>query len=53
MLNCRMTEADAAEWGKQNDCEVEKILDSWEERTGHLGWGDGPVRVTPAPGMEE
>ena len=51
MLNYRMTEADAAEWGKQNDCEVEKIPDSGEERTGpYLRWGDGPV---PAPGMEE
>ena len=49
-LRWRMTEAEAVEWGEKNGCDIEKIPHSGEQSTGYLGWGDGPVRVTPAPG---
>jgi hypothetical protein len=52
LLRWRMTEAGAAEWAGNNDCEIEKIEGSGEER-------DGSVRAamsaaqTSAPGQEQ
>ena len=47
-----MTEAEAAEWGEKNDCKIEKIPASGEEREVCYGPNGYGGLGTPAPGME-
>jgi len=44
-----MTEADAAEWARNNKVELEKVRGSREEREDYSGTSDGQP-VAPAPG---
>lgn len=49
VLNWSMTEADAAQWARNNKVELEKVEGSREERQDY--YGDGHGQSTPrAPG---
>ena len=49
-LRWRMTEAEAAEWGEKNDCEMQQVEDSGETREDYYGSGGYGGSVSPAPG---
>ncbi len=52
VLSWAMTEADAAEWGRNNKVELEKISGSREERQDFSG-ASYEQSVTPVPGKDK